>query len=152
MKVALRLIVSLAFIAAIFSGCFRDPSVRKQKYFESGQRYFEKGKYPEASIQFLNALKIDSNYAAAHYQLAQSYLKMQQPGRAFPELARAVEVIGRQLQAQVLDVADRLLKDPAWPLLAPQPVEQPAGFGQNLDVTGRPPSASRLPSRSGGRR
>jgi len=38
---AFRLVLILGFTASVLIGCSRDPNVRKQKYFESGQRYFE---------------------------------------------------------------------------------------------------------------
>jgi Tfp pilus assembly protein PilF len=66
--------------------------VRKQKYFESGQRYFEKGQYPEAVIQFTNAIKVDPNYAEAHHQLGESYLRLQTPQGAFQELGRTLQL------------------------------------------------------------
>ena len=84
--------VLIVLLVVCFPSCSRDPNVRKQKYFQSGQRYFEKGKYPEAAIEFVNALKIDPNYAAAHYQLAQSYVKTQQWPRAYQEFGRTVEL------------------------------------------------------------
>jgi Tfp pilus assembly protein PilF len=54
-------------LAALLTGCSRDPNVRKQKYLESGQRYFDKGQYREAEIQFENAIQVDSRFADAHY-------------------------------------------------------------------------------------
>ncbi len=39
-------------LLGLLAGCSRDPNVRKQKYLESGQRYFDKGQYKEAAIQF----------------------------------------------------------------------------------------------------
>jgi tetratricopeptide (TPR) repeat protein len=86
------LFFSLAVCAALLSSCSRDPNVRKQKYFQSGQRYFEKGKYDEASIEFLNAVKIDPNYAEAHHQLAESYLKLQKPEGALEEFGRTIQL------------------------------------------------------------
>ena len=85
---ALHLVAILLAITTLFTGCSRDPNVRKQKYFESGQRYFEKGKYREAAIQFGNAVQVDSRFAEAHYQLAQTYLKLQDPMHAYQELTR----------------------------------------------------------------
>jgi thioredoxin-like negative regulator of GroEL len=64
------------FSFTLLSGCHRDPNVRKQKYLESGQRYSAQGKDKEAAIQFANALKIDKNFADAHYALAKTYLHM----------------------------------------------------------------------------
>jgi len=48
---ALRLTLLLALIAALFAACAHDPNVRKQKYFESGESYFDKGKFEEAAIE-----------------------------------------------------------------------------------------------------
>ena len=103
-----RLFLSVALIAAFFVGCSSDPNVRKQKYLESGQRYFEKGKYREASIQFSNAIQVDSHYADAHYQLAQSYLKLQQWTRAYQELVRTVELQPENYKAHI-DLANLLI-------------------------------------------
>lgn len=75
---------------ALLSGCHRDPNVRKHKYLESGQRFSAQGKEKEAAIQFANALKIDKNFAEAHYALAQTYLHMGALSAAFGELQRTV--------------------------------------------------------------
>ena len=62
--------VAIFFIAtALLAGCHGDPNVRKQKYLESGKRYSAEGKYREAAIQYLNALKVDKNFPDAHYEL-----------------------------------------------------------------------------------
>src|SRR5208283_2475951 len=106
--VGFRFILILALIATVFTSCSRDPNVRKQKYLHSGQQYFEKGKYREAAIEFVNALKIDQNYADAHYQLAQSYLKTQQPLRAYQELVRTVELQPENYSAR-LEMAGLLI-------------------------------------------
>src|SRR5579863_3211104 len=86
-----RWIFASGLIATLF-GCSRDPQVRKLKYFESGQRYFEKGQYPEAAIQFTNAIKVDPNYTEAHHQLAESYIRLQKPQGAFQELGRVLQL------------------------------------------------------------
>ncbi len=78
--------------AILLSGCHGDPNVRKQKYLESGERYSARGKYREAAIQFLNAVKIDKNYAAGHYDLAQAYMHLGQFGAAYKELQRTVDL------------------------------------------------------------
>jgi tetratricopeptide (TPR) repeat protein len=66
--------------------------VRKQKYLESGQKYSAQGKDKEATIQYANALKIDRNFAEAHYALAQTYLHMGALSAAFGELQRTVNL------------------------------------------------------------
>src|SRR5271157_5870921 len=99
--VGFRFILILTLIATTFTGCSRDPNVRKQKYFKSGQRYFEKGKYRQAAIEFVNAIKIDPGYAEAHHQLAETFLKLQQGRGAYQELARTVELQPENYQARI---------------------------------------------------
>src|SRR5580704_16516539 len=106
----LRLVLILALVTTFFAGCNRDPNVRKQKYFESGQRYFAEGKYKEAAIQFGNAVQVDSRYAEGHYQLAQTYLKLQDWLHAYQELSRTLELQPDNYQAHI-DVANLLIAD-----------------------------------------
>ncbi len=83
------------------TGCHRDPNVQKQKYLESGKRYAADAKYKEAAIQFSNALKVDRNFAEAHYQLGTVYLKMGSAMPAFAELNRTVALEPGNLQARI---------------------------------------------------
>lgn len=101
-----RHVVILSLVLAV--GCSRDPNVRKQKYLESGKRYMEKGKYPEASIQFSNALQVDPKYADAHYQLALAQVKVGAWQNAYRELRRTVDLQPDNLQAQ-LDLGNLLV-------------------------------------------
>src|SRR5437879_12911023 len=82
-----RLFLILALMAIVFSGCSRDPNVRKQKYFESGQRYFEKGKYREAAIQYRTAVQVDQHFTCANYKLSQTYLNLHAWTSAYQELS-----------------------------------------------------------------
>jgi tetratricopeptide (TPR) repeat protein len=99
---------SLIFLILCFAGCSRDPNVRKQKYLESGERYFAKAEYQAASIQFRNALQEDPQFPAAHYQLARTCLKLQEWDNAFQELQRTVELEPQNYPAR-LDLANLLL-------------------------------------------
>ena len=103
-----RLFLIAFFIAALFSGCSRDPNVRKQKYLESGDRYFAKEKYREAAIQYSNALQVDPRFAAAHYQLGETYLKLGDVARAFQELSRTIDLAPDNYRARI-DVANLLV-------------------------------------------
>ena len=85
----------------LFSGCFRDPNVRKHKYLESGQKYSAQGKDREAVIQYSNALKIDKNFADAHYALAQSYLHLGALNAAFGELRKSVDLQPDNFKARI---------------------------------------------------
>jgi tetratricopeptide (TPR) repeat protein len=107
-SVVVRLFLVGFFITALFTGCSRDPNVRKQKYLESGDRYFAKGKYREAAIQYSNALQVDSRFAGAHYQLGETYLKLGDSIRAFQELSRTVELAPDNYRAHI-DLANLLV-------------------------------------------
>src|ERR1035437_7242305 len=93
--------VALFLSLALLSGCFRDPNVRKHKYLESGQKCSAHGKDREAAIQYYNALKIDKNFAEAHYALAQSYLHMGDGPRAYGELQRTVYLQPTNYKARI---------------------------------------------------
>src|SRR5581483_11631167 len=105
-SVVLRVLLSCALLAAL-TGCSRDPNARKQKYFESGDKYFAEGKYREAVIQYSNAVQIDPRFAQGHAQLAQTYLKLGDTQRAYSELARTVELSPENYRAQT-DLANLL--------------------------------------------
>ena len=79
-----------ALLLCALAACSRDPNVRKQKYFDSGEDYFAKGKYGEAAIQYTNAIKIDSHFAQAHYKLSQSFIHLHDLNDAYEELKRTV--------------------------------------------------------------
>ncbi len=105
---ALGCALVLLLPAIFFTGCSRDPNVRKQKYLDSGERYVEAGKLDEAAIEFRNALAIDANFPEAHYHLASVYLKTQRWPRAAQELTRTVELQPENYAARV-DLAQLLI-------------------------------------------
>ena len=84
-------VAAVCVLAALLTGCSRDPNVRKQKYLESGQRYFDKGQYREAEIQFENAIQVDARFADAHYKLALAAMKLQQWPTAYQELSTTIQ-------------------------------------------------------------
>jgi len=63
--------------------------------------YFQKGRYPEAIIQFQSAVQMDKRFASAHYQLAQCYLRQAEWLQAQTELLTTVELDPRNSQAQL---------------------------------------------------
>jgi tetratricopeptide (TPR) repeat protein len=107
-SVVVRLFLVGFFITALFTGCSRDPNVRKQKFLESGDRYFSQAKYREAAIQYSNAVQIDSRFAQAHYQLGQTYLRLGDSQRAFQELSRVVDLAPDNYRARI-DMANLLV-------------------------------------------
>ncbi len=82
-------------------GCKKDPNVEKQKYLESGIRYEKDHKLKEASIQFANAIRIDHNFSAAHYELAKTYLEMGTLMQSYQELVRTVDLDPSNVKARI---------------------------------------------------
>src|ERR1700744_520688 len=92
-KALAPLILGLVFLSA----CTTDPNVKKIQYVKSGKKYFDKGKYQEALVEFRNAIEIDPKFAAAHYQLARTYLTLRNPGAAYGELQETVALDPKNL-------------------------------------------------------
>ena len=104
-----RCLLSCALaLAALLTCCSRDPNVRKQKYFDSGEQYFSQGKYGEAAIQYSNAIKIDSHFAQAHFKLSQTYIRLRDLNAAFDELNRTVALDPDNYRAHT-DLANLLI-------------------------------------------
>jgi Tfp pilus assembly protein PilF len=126
-------VVALFLSLTLLSGCFRDPNVRKHKYLESGQRYSAQGKDREAVIQFSNALKIDKNFADAHYALAQTYLHMGSLSAAYGELQRTVDLQPANYKARI-DLGSLLLAGGRMDDAQAQAVAAMAAQPNNPDV------------------
>ncbi|MDR3735799.1 MAG: tetratricopeptide repeat protein, partial [Acidobacteriaceae bacterium] len=92
---------ALLIAVTLLAGCHGNPNVRKQKYMESGRRFSSEGKYREAAIQFLNALKVDKDYPDAHYELAETYEHLGQLNAASVELAHTVDLEPANFKARV---------------------------------------------------
>ena len=90
---SIRLVAVVLAVLVGLASCSRDPNVVKKHYLESGNKYFDKGRYKEASIQYRNALKRDAKYGPAYYKLALVSLKTGDIGGAVSSLRRAVELI-----------------------------------------------------------
>ncbi len=130
LRTARHIAALLAISSACFviSGCKHDPNKQKQKYLESGKRYENEGKLREAVIQFSNALRVDKNFAPAHYELAKTYLQLGSVVAGYQELQRTVHLSPSNLQAR-LDLGNILLaggvpdraKEQAQAILAAQP-------------------------------
>src|SRR5208283_637644 len=89
----MRTIHLFAVAAALLTlvSCSRDPNVAKRRYLESGNRYFDRGKYKEAAIMYGDALQKDRLWGPAHYKLGLTWIKTGNLGGAVGELRKAIE-------------------------------------------------------------
>lgn len=76
----------------LLAACNRDPRVVAKKYVDSGNKYFDRGKYKEASIMYRRALSKDMRYADGWYRLGLTNLKLGIPGEARKNFSRAMEI------------------------------------------------------------
>ncbi|MDP8990318.1 MAG: tetratricopeptide repeat protein, partial [Acidobacteriota bacterium] len=84
----LLLLPVLFFVAS----CSRDPKVQAQRYVENGNKFFQKGKFKEASIMYRRALQKDLRFGEAYYRLALTEISLASYGEAVRSLRRAVEL------------------------------------------------------------
>jgi tetratricopeptide (TPR) repeat protein len=89
----------IALAGVLLLGCSRDPNAQKQKYFQTGARYLQAGKYREAAIEFQNAIQIDPRFAQAHYQLGECYLRESLWSNAYQELLRTTDLDPQNISA-----------------------------------------------------
>lgn len=85
-------VVLLLALALLSAACNRDPKAARQKYLDSGNRYFTNGKFKEASIMYRKSLQQDMRFGEAYYRLGLSELKLGRPVEALRALQRAVEL------------------------------------------------------------
>lgn len=121
-------LIGSSMLCLSLSGCHHDPNKEKQKYLASGKHYESEGRLREAVIQFSNALRVDKNFAPAHYELGKTYLQLGSVIAGYQELQRTVNLNPGNLQAR-LDLGNILLaggvparaKEQAEAILAAQP-------------------------------
>jgi tetratricopeptide (TPR) repeat protein len=90
-SIRLAAVVSLAVLALV--SCNRDPNVAKQRYLESGNKYYAKGLYKQARIKYMNALQKDMRFGPAYYGKGLVELKLGAPVPAYMAFKRAIELI-----------------------------------------------------------
>lgn len=89
----IRHVVVLGLLLLGACSCSRNPEVAKRKYLESGNRYFDKKQYKEASIMYRQALRKDPRYGEAYYRLGLTQLRLGRLPEAVRSLRRAVELL-----------------------------------------------------------
>ena len=85
--------LALALTAISLISCSRDPNYLKQKYLQSGIKYFDAARYKEANIMFRKSIEADRKFGPAYYHLALTDLKQSQIAASVGALRRAVELL-----------------------------------------------------------
>ena len=88
-----RLVAIIVTAVLALVSCSRDPNVAKRRYLESGNKYFDKGKFKEARIMYLNAKAKDQRWGPAYYKLGVTALKLGSVSEAVNAFRRAVELL-----------------------------------------------------------
>lgn len=89
----MRHLICTALAALTLVSCSRDPNYLKQKYLDSGNAWFAKQRYKEASIMYRKAIEKDRKFGPAYYHLALVDLKLEQVSNAYEALRRACELL-----------------------------------------------------------
>jgi len=84
---------ALALAVIFLASCNRDPNYLKGKYLQSGNKYYDAGRYKEASIMYRKAIEADRKFGPGYYHLALTTLKQGAIPGAVPALRRAVELL-----------------------------------------------------------
>ncbi len=79
-------------LLAVLLACSRDPEAAKQRLIETGNKYFNNGKYKEASIIYRRAIQKDRRFGEAYYHLGLAALKLGRVRQATRALRRATEL------------------------------------------------------------
>ena len=90
-----------AVIVLLVTACSSDPAVRKVKYLNSGEKYFAKGNYRAAEVEFRNAIALDPRFERAHFRLADTYIKLADYGQARRELQTSVDLNPQNAEARL---------------------------------------------------
>ncbi len=85
--------LALALAAVSLISCNRDPNYLKQKYLQSGIKYYDAGRLKEASIMFRKSIEADRKFGPGYYRLALTDLKQGQIPGAVGTLRRAHELL-----------------------------------------------------------
>ena len=88
-----RLVAIIVTAVLALVSCSRDPNVAKRRYLESGNKYFDKGKFKEARIMYLNAKAKDQRWGPAYYKLGLTALKLGSMTEAVNAFRRAIELL-----------------------------------------------------------
>src|SRR5262249_44877683 len=89
------------FISATI-GCSKDKVALRDGYIAKGDSYVAQKKYPDAIIEYRNAVNQDSTHGQARFKLASAYENAGQLQSALSEFVRAADLMPQNAEAQLL--------------------------------------------------
>ncbi|MEZ5352328.1 MAG: tetratricopeptide repeat protein [Bryobacteraceae bacterium] len=95
-----RIIVCAAAALALV-GCSGDSEASTKRLLETGNKYYDSGKYKEASIIYRRLIQKNQKYGPAYYRLGLTELKSGRYGEAIQALRRASELQPENTDAHV---------------------------------------------------
>jgi tetratricopeptide (TPR) repeat protein len=84
------ILLPLLFLTA---SCNTDPNYAKQQYLNSGNKYYDRGRFKEALIMYRKALSKDPKFGEAYFRLGRTYSKLGQNASLVGVLRRAAELL-----------------------------------------------------------
>jgi tetratricopeptide (TPR) repeat protein len=97
-----------AFISAILAayGCISSP----KDYVERGNKFFEQGKFEDASLNFRKAIQKDAKFGEAYRRLSLSELRQRKVNDGFQALKRGAELMpdNNEVQVELADLSVQL--------------------------------------------
>lgn len=92
-------VLAFALLVAMV-GC-TSVAERKQRHFALGNDHAAKGEYPEAIIEYRNAVQLDEKFGPARYRLALAYEHTGDMNQAFREMVRAADLMPDDTDVQL---------------------------------------------------
>ncbi len=92
-RILRQLLLVIGVLASVvLPGCSRDPKVLRERCISNGNKYFQNGKYRQASILYRRALQFDPKYAEAHYRLGLTAMQLKDYSTAAQSFQRACDL------------------------------------------------------------
>lgn len=98
--VSIRRLAGALASAALLTAC-TDPQIKKQRYLESGNNFFDKKMYAEAIVEYRNAVSVDATFGEARKKLADALAISGNAPAAFDQYIRAADLLPNDIDAQI---------------------------------------------------
>jgi len=85
-------LLSLVPLLGLLAACNTDPKAASRRYVDNGKKYFDRGKYTQASIMYRRALQKDSRNGEAWYRLGLTNISAKNYNEARRDFERASEL------------------------------------------------------------